>query len=386
MKIKEDIKYIGVNDKNLDLFESQYNIPNGVSYNSYIIKDEKIVLMDTVDKRKTNEWLNNLEKELQGKEIDYLVVSHLEPDHSANIKLIVEKYPNIKIIGTKKMFDMLPQFFDIDLLEKIIIVGEGETISTGKHKLQFFMAPMVHWPEVMVTYEQTDKILFSADAFGKFGALDIQEEWTQEARRYYINIVGRYGGQVQQLLKKVSNLDIQTICPLHGPILSENLGFYINLYDKWSKYEIEKQGVLIAYNSIYGNTRQAVEYLKEQLKKEGIEQVILTDLARSDISKAVSDAFCYSTLVVACPTHDSGLFPYMDQFLRKLEHKNYQNRKIGIIENGSWAPMAAKNMKNIFEQMKNITFYENIITIKSAVKEENKEKIKELAKEIARNI
>lgn len=382
MEIREDIKYIGVNDKDLDLFESQYIIPNGVSYNSYLIMDKKIVLMDTVDKRKTKEWINNLEKELNGKNIDYLIVSHLEPDHSANIKLIVEKYPNIKIIGTKKMFDMLPQFFDTDLSSRSIIVGEGDIISTGKHTLQFFMAPMVHWPEVMVTYDVTEKILFSADAFGKFGALDVEEEWADEARRYYINIVGRYGGQVQQLLKKAMTLDIQTICPLHGPILKENLEFYINLYDKWSKYEPEKQGVLIAYNSIYGNTRKAVEYLYEVLKQDGVKEIIITDLARADMAKAVSDAFCYSNLVIACPTHDSGLFPYMDQFLRKLEHKNYQNRKVGIIENGSWAPMAGKCMKNILQEMKNISFYEPIITIKSAVKEENIEGIKILAKNI----
>lgn len=386
MEIKEDIKYIGVNDKNLDLFESQYNIPNGVSYNSYLIMDEKIVLMDTVDKRKTDEWLNNLENELNGKSIDYLVVSHLEPDHSANIKLIVEKYPNIKLIATKKTFDMLPQFFDIDLTEKIIAVSEGDTINTGKHTLQFFMAPMVHWPEVMVTYDITDKILFSADAFGKFGALDVEEEWTEEARRYYINIVGRYGGQVQQLLKKAANLDIEIICPLHGPILKENLGFYINLYDIWSKYEIEKEGVLIAYNSIYGNTRVAVEYLKESLIKSGVKEVIVTDLARNDMSKAVSDAFCYSNLVIACPTHDSGLFPYMDQFLRKLQHKNYQNRKVAIIENGSWAPMSGKCMKNILSEMKNISLYEPIITIKSAMKEENKEEIMKLAEAIGNNL
>lgn len=386
MEIKRDIKYIGVNDEDLDLFESQYVIKNGVSYNSYLIMDEKVVLMDTVDKRKTNEWLEKLDKELNNKNIDYLVVSHLEPDHSSNIKLIAEKYPNMKIIGTKKMFDMLPQFFDIDLVGRMITVGEGDTISIGKHKLQFFMAPMVHWPEVMVTYDITDKILFSADAFGKFGAIGIKEEWEDEARRYYINIVGRYGGQVQQLLKKASTIDIQTICPLHGPILTENLGYYIDLYDKWSKYVPEKQGVLIAYNSIYGNTRKAVQYLYEQLQDGGIKEIVLTDLARCDISKAVSDAFCYSTLVVACPTHDSGLFPYMDQFLRKLEHKNYQNREVGIIENGSWAPMAGKCMKTILQEMKNITFYEPVVTIKSAMKEENKEQINELAKKIIENV
>ncbi len=382
MEIKEDIKYVGANDKNLDLFESQYNIPNGVSYNSYLILDEKIVLIDTIDKRKTEQWLNNLEKELNGKKLDYLIVSHLEPDHSANIKLIVEKYPDMKIVGTKKTFDMLPQFFDIDVSDKKVVVGEGDTLLIGKHNLQFFMAPMVHWPEVMVTYDLTDKILFSADAFGKFGALDVEEEWANEARRYYINIVGKYGGPVQQLLKKAGNLDIQMICPLHGPVLKENLGYYIDLYDKWSRYVPEKHGVLIAYNSIYGNTRNAVEYLAEQLKNEGMEDILVTDLARADISKAVSDAFYYDILVVACPTHDAGLFPRMERFLASLSHKNFQNRKVAIIENGSWAPSAAKCMRDMLEKMKDITIVEPVITIKSSMKEENKNMIKELAKKL----
>ncbi len=310
--ITKTIEYIGVNDKTLDLFESQYIIPNGISYNSYLIKDKKIVVMDTVDKRKTTEWFDNLTKALNGVSIDYLVISHLEPDHSANIKLLIEKYPNMKLVGNKKTFDMLPQFFDIDLSNRQVVVSEGEILDIGEHKLQFFMAPMVHWPEVMVTYEQTEKILFAADAFGKFGALDVDEDWICEARRYYINIVGKYGMQVQQLLRKAAQLDIKMICPLHGPILKENLDFYINKYDIWSSYKPEDDGVLIAYNSIHGNTREAVEKLAQILKEEGAKKIVVSDLARDDMAETVEDAFRYDKLIIASPTYDAGLFPYTE--------------------------------------------------------------------------
>lgn len=381
-KVTDSIKYIGVNDKDLDLFESQYIIPNGISYNSYIIKDEKIVVMDTVDKRKQEEWWNNLEKELDGKQIDYLVVSHLEPDHSSSIKLLAQKYPNMKIVGNALIFKMLPQFFEIDLNDRQVIVKEGDTLNIGKHTLKFFMAPMVHWPEVMVTYEETEKILFTADAFGKFGSLDVKEDWTCEARRYYFNIVGKYGMQVQALLKKLANLEIQTICPLHGPILKENLSYYINKYDIWSSYKPEDEGILIAYNSIHGNTKKAVERLEEILIKAGAKKVITSDLAREDMAEVIEDAFRYDKMILACPTYDAGLFPYMEKFLRHLKHKNYQNRTVAIIENGSWAPAAAKNMKELLEQMKDITIIEPIIHIKTTMSKENEEQMKELAQNI----
>lgn len=338
--------------------------------------------MDTVDKRKTSEWMENLEKALSGSKIDYLVVSHLEPDHSASIRVLVQKYPNMKLIGNKRTFDMFPQFFDIDLSDRQVVVEEGETISIGKHKLQFFMAPMVHWPEVMVTYEQTEKILFTADGFGKFGALDADEDWTCEARRYYFNIVGKYGAQVQQLLRKASKLDIKTICPLHGPVLKENLEFYINKYDIWSKYEAEDDGVLIAYNSIHGKTKEAVEKLASILEKEGAKKVVISDLAREDMAETIEDAFRYDKLIVASPTYDAGLFPYMEKFLRHLKHKNYQNRKIGIMENGSWAPMAARYMKDIIKDMKDITFCDPVITIKTTMSEDNIQNMYDLAKNI----
>ena len=382
VSISDSIVYIGADDKTLDLFESQYIIPNGISYNSYLIKDEKVVVMDTVDRRKTDEWIDNLEKALDGVEIDYLVISHLEPDHSANIKLLATKYPNMKIVGNKKIFDMLPQFFDMDVQNRGVLVQEGDILDIGKHKLQFFMAPMVHWPEVMVTYEQYEKILFTADGFGKFGALDTDEDWTCEARRYYFNIVGKYGMQVQQLLKKVSNLDVKMICPLHGPILKDNLEFYINKYDIWSKYEPEDDGVLIAYNSIHGRTRQAVEKLASILEENGTKKVVISDLAREDMAEVIEDAFRYDKIIVASPTYDAGLFPYMEKFLRHLKHKNYQNRKIGIIENGSWAPMAAKCMKDIIGEMKNITICEPIISIKTTLSSDNINKMQELAKNI----
>lgn len=379
------IEYIGVNDKTLDLFESQYIIPNGVSYNSYIIKDEKNVVMDTVDKKATNEWLENIETSLNEENIDYLVISHLEPDHSANIQLIAEKYPNMKIILNQRTESMMKQFFDMDLSSRYIIVKEGDIIDIGEHKLQFFMAPMVHWPEVMMTYEQTEKILFSADGFGKFGTLDTEEDWTCEARRYYFNIVGKYGAQVQQLLKKVSKLDIKMICPLHGPILKENLNYYINKYDTWSSYRPEDDGVLVAYNSIHGNTRKAVENLEEMLKENGAKKVVVSDLSREDMAEVIENAFRYDKLIIASPTYDAGLFPTTEKFLRHLKHKNYQSRKIGIIENGSWAPMAAKLMKDIISDMKDIKVCDTVVTIKTRLNDETKQKMEDLVKEILNN-
>lgn len=379
------IEYIGVNDKTLDLFESQYIIPNGVSYNSYIIKDEKNVVMDTVDKRATNEWLENIETSLNEENIDYLVISHLEPDHSANIQLIAEKYPNMKIILNQRTESMMKQFFDMDLSSRYIIVKEGDIIDIGEHKLQFFMAPMVHWPEVMMTYEQTEKILFSADGFGKFGTLDTEEDWTCEARRYYFNIVGKYGAQVQQLLKKVSKLDIKMICPLHGSILKENLNYYINKYDTWSSYKPEDDGVLVAYNSIHENTRKAVENLEEMLKENGAKKVVVSDLSREDMADVIENAFRYDKLIIASPTYDAGLFPTTEKFLRHLKHKNYQSRKIGIIENGSWAPMAAKLMKDIISDMKDIKVCDTVVTIKTRLNDETKQKMEDLVKEILNN-
>lgn len=380
--ITDSIEYVGVDDATLDLFESQYIVPNGVSYNSYIIKDEKIVIMDTVDKRATETWVNNVEEVLENKKPDYLVISHLEPDHSANIKLIAQKYPNMQIIINKKEEDMLKQFVDIDLSERFVIVKEGDIVDIGKHKLQFFMAPMVHWPEVMVTYEQTEKVLFTADGFGKFGTLDTDEDWACEARRYYFNIVGRYGAQVQLLLKKVANLEVKTICPLHGPILKENLEYYIDKYNVWSSYTPEDTGVLIAYNSIHGNTRYAVEKLEQILKESGVEKVVVSDLAREDMAEVVEDAFRYDKMIIATPTYDAGLFPFTELFLRELAHKNYQNRKVAIMENGSWAPMAAKCVKQILETMKNIKICDQVVTIKTRMTEENEQQMKELTREL----
>lgn len=380
--ITDKIEYVGVDDKTLDLFESQYIIPNGVSYNSYIIKDEKITIMDTVDKRATDEWFDNIEKSLNGEKPYYLVISHLEPDHSANIEKLAKKYPDMKIIVNKKEVDMMPQFFDEDLSERFEIVKEGDVIDLGIHKLQFFMAPMVHWPEVMVTYEQTEKVLFTADGFGKFGSLDTDEDWACEARRYYFNIVGKYGAQVQMLLKKVANLDIKIICPLHGPILKENLEYYINKYDIWSSYKPEDDGVFVAYNSIHGNTRKAVEELEDILKENGAKKISISDLAREDIAEAIEDAFRYDKIIIATPTYDAGLFPTTELFLRELKHKNYQNKKVGIIENGSWAPMAAKCVRAILEEMKNIEICDTVVTIKTRMTEQNKEDMTKLVKEI----
>ena len=380
--ITDSILYVGVDDKTLDLFESQYIIPNGVSYNSYVILDEKVAVMDTVDARATDEWLANLEVALAGRTVDYLVVSHMEPDHAANIKSLIDKYPQIQIVGNAKTFAMIPQFFDVDISDRAVVVKEGDTLSLGKHTLQFFMAPMVHWPEVMVTYEQTEKILFSADGFGKFGALDADEAWTCEARRYYFNIVGKYGAQVQALLKKAATLDIQMICPLHGPILKEDLGYYIGKYDIWSKYEPEDEGVFIAYASIHGNTAKAAKKLAEMLEEKGAKRVAIADLSRDDMAEAVEDAFRHSKLVVASSTYDGGLFPCMEDFLLHLKAKNYQKRTVAIMENGSWAPMAGKKMREIFEGMKAIEICEPIVTIKSTMKEENLKVMDELAEKL----
>lgn len=369
--ISDSIKYIGVDDKTIDLFESQYIVPNGVSYNSYLILDEKIAVMDTVDKRKTDEWLQNLESELCGKTPDYLVISHLEPDHSSNIKVLLEKYPDIKLVGNAKTFNMLPQFFDIDLSDKTITVKEGDTLDLGTHKLTFAMAPMVHWPEVMVEYESTEKILFSADGFGKFGALDTDEDWACEARRYYFNICGKYGTQVQALLKKAAALDIKTICPLHGPILTENLSYYIGLYDTWSKYEAETDGVFIAYSSIHGNTEKAALKLYDILKEKTDKKISIADLSRTDLAEDIEDAFRYSKMVIAAPTYDGGIFPIMNDFLHHLKIKGYKNRKVAIVENGSWGPMAGKIMKEYMESMKDIEICPTTVTIRSAMKDEN---------------
>ena len=377
----DPVKYIGADDKDLDLFESQYIVPNGVSYNSYVILDDKIAVMDTIDERKTDEWFANLEKELGGKTPDYLVISHLEPDHSANIKKFTEKYPSAALVGTAKTFAMLPQFFDIDASVEKITVKEGDCLSLGSHELTFIMAPMVHWPEVMVEYEKTEKILFSADAFGKFGALDTDEDWACEARRYYFNIVGKYGGPVQTLLKKAANLEIKTICPLHGPILTENLEYYINLYNTWSSYQPEKDGVFIACASVYGNTKNAALKLKEILEEKGV-KVSFSDITRDDMAEAVEDAFKYSKIVLAASSYDGGVFPPMEELLCHLKAKAFQNRKIGIIENGSWAPSAARTIKAALESMKNISVCENTVTVKSAFKESDVPALEALAQEI----
>ena len=374
--IVDDVIYIGADDKDIRLFEGQYEVPNGMSYNSYLIKDKKNVVLDTIDKKVTNTWLGNLEKALNGEKVDYLVVSHLEPDHAYNIGLLAEKYPDMKIVGNAMTFTMLPNFFNIDLTDRKIIVKEGDTLNIGK---QFFMAPMVHWPEVMVTYEQTEKILFTADGFGKFGTLDTEEDWDCEARRYYFGIVGKYGAQVQALLKKASTLDIKIICPLHGPILKENLSHYIEKYNIWSSYQPEDDGVFIACASIYGNTLQVAQKLKEMLEEKGAKKVVLTDLVREDMAEAVEDAFRYDKIILAASSYNAGVFVPMQQFLDKLKERNYQNRKIGIIENGSWAPSASKTMKSILQEMKDITIVEPSITIQSTMKQENIEQMKKLA-------
>ena len=381
MKITDTIKYVGANDETIDLFEGQYHVPHGVSYNSYVILDEKIAIMDTVDQRATEEWLNHLEKVLDGRTPDYLIVSHMEPDHAANIQRIAEKYPEMKIVGNAKTFPMIAQFFTLNVEGREVIVKEGDTLSLGTHTLQFFMAPMVHWPEVMVTYEQSEKVLFSADGFGKFGSLSIEEPWEDEARRYFINIVGKYGAPVQTLLKKAAALDIAMICPLHGPVLTENLGHYISLYDTWSSYRPEEKGVLIAYASIYGNTRKAAEALADELTRAG-QQVCVMDLCRCDLAEAVSNAFRYDRLVLACATYDGGMYLPMEDYLQHLKAKNFQKRKVGLVENGSWAPMAAKKMKEVLEGMKEMTFCDTVVTIRSAMKENDLPQIQKLAEEL----
>ena len=383
-KVTDRVHYVGVDDKTLDLFESQYVLPNGISYNSYIIHDEKTVIMDAVDKRMVKEWLENVKKDLDGREPDYLVVSHLEPDHSGGIEALIDMYPNMKIIVSQVAGNMIPQFIHRDLKDKLVIVKEGEVIDLGDHKLQFFMAPMVHWPEVMVTYEQTEKILFSADGFGKFGTLDVEDDWDCEARRYYFNIVGRFGAQVQALLKKASNLDIKMICSLHGPILKENLEYYINKYDIWSSYKPEDSGILIAYNSIHGNTEEAVLKLAQMLKENGEEKVVVSNLAREDMAEVLEDAFRYDRMILASPTYDMSLFPDTEKFLRRLKHKNYQNRKVAIIQNGSWAPASGKLMKDLFSEMKNIEIVEPMVTIKTRMTEETEKQMEELVKNICK--
>lgn len=380
--ISDSIRYVGVDDKDIDLFESQYIVPNGVSYNSYVIMDDKIAIMDTVDARKTDEWLENVERELSGKAPSYLIISHLEPDHSGSIQAVVEKYPDMKLVSNAKVFNMLPQFFELNVEDKKVVVAEGDTLELGNHTLNFIMAPMVHWPEVMVEYESSEKVLFSADAFGKFGALDTNEDWACEARRYYFNIVGKYGAQASALLKKAAGLDIQTICPLHGPILTENLDYYIGKYVTWSSYEAEDDGVLVAYGSIHGNTAKAAKKLGEILEAKGAKKVVVCDLAREDLAEAIEDAFRYDKLVVACATYDAGLFPIMQDFLFHLGHKNFQNKKVAFMENGSWAPMANKKMKEFFESMKNMTLCENTVTIKSVMKDENIAEMEALAEEL----
>ena len=380
--ISDSIKYIGVDDTTLDLFESQYIVPNGVSYNSYVILDEKVAVMDTVDARKTDEWFSNLTNTLNGRTVDYIVISHLEPDHAANIQMLAEKYPQATLVLSAKAKAMLPQFFDIaDLDSRCMAVAEGEELSLGSHTLKFFMAPMVHWPEVMVEYETTEKVLFSADGFGKFGALSADEDWACEARRYYFNIVGKYGAPVQALLKKAATLDIQTICPLHGPILKEDLGYYIGKYMTWSSYEPEDEGVLVACASIHGNTKKAAEKMVEILKGKGI-KVAFTDLTRDDMAEAIEDAFRYSKLVIAAASYDGGIFPPMEDFLNRLGHKAYQKRKVGIIENGSWAPVAAKSMKAILDTMKDLTVCDTVVSIKSTMKDADVAAMNTLADEL----
>ena len=382
-QVTNDILYIGVNDHNVDLFEGQYVVPNGMSYNSFVIMDEKICVMDTVDKAFTDEWLNNLSEALGGKTPAYLVVQHMEPDHSANIDIFMQKYPNATVVSSKAAFNMMNQFFGTDYADRQIVIKEGDTLELGKHTLSFVAAPMVHWPEVMVTYDVKDKVLFSADGFGKFGALDVEEDWACEARRYYFGIVGKFGTPVQTLLKKASGLDIEVICPLHGPFLKENLGYYIGLYDTWSKYEPEKEGVLIAYTSVYGNTKKAALMLADELQKAGAPKVAVTDLARDDMAEAVEDAFKYDKLILATTTYNGDIFPFMRDFINRLTERAYQKRKVGFVENGTWAATAAKVMKGMLEGCKDIVFAENTVTIKSALNDESMAQIKALAKEMA---
>ncbi len=381
--VTNDIKYIGVNDHEIDLFEGQYDVPNGMAYNSYAIIDEKNAVFDTVDANFTDKWLANLKEAIGDRQPDYLIVQHMEPDHSANILNFINAYPNAKIVGNSKTFAMMSNFFDgLDLTDKKIEVKDGESLSLGKHELTFIFAPMVHWPEVMFTYDSTDKVLFSADAFGKFGALDADEDWACEARRYYFGIVGKYGVQVQNVLKKAAALDIKTICPLHGPVLSENLPYYLDLYNTWSSYGVESEGIFIAYTSVYGNTKKAAELLRDKLLEKGCPKVAIADLAREDMAESVEDAFRYGKLVIATTTYNADIFPFMKHFILDLTERGYQNRTIGIIENGSWAPTAAKVVKTMFEKSKNISWTETTVTVKSAVKAENIAQIEALADEL----
>ena len=381
-KVTEDIYYVGVNDHQIDLFEGQYVVPNGMAYNSYVVMDEKITVFDTVDAHFTDEWMGNLAEVLGDRTPDYLIVQHMEPDHSANIANFAAKYPEAKIVANAMTFNMMKQFFGTDFADRKVMVKDGETLSTGKHNFTFVFAPMVHWPEVMVTYDSTDKVLFSADGFGKFGALDVEEEWACEARRYYIGIVGKFGIMVQKLLKKAAALDIQIICPLHGPVLTENLGYYLDLYNTWSSYGVESEGTVIAYTSVYGHTKAAVELLAQKLTEEGCPKVVVNDLARCDMAEAVEDAFRYGKLVLATTTYNADIFPFMRDFLAEITERGYQNRKVAFIENGTWAPTAAKTMKAAFDKCANITFADTTVTIKSAMNEANKEQIAALAKEM----
>ena len=383
MKITNDILYVGVNDHQVDLFEGQYIVPNGMAYNSYVIMDEKVAVMDTVDRNFKDQWLENLEKAFAGRTPDYLIVQHMEPDHSANVAAFLELYPTATVVASAKAFVMMQQFFGTDYTDRRLVVGEGVSLCLGKHTLTFVTAPMVHWPEVIVTYDSYDKVLFSADGFGKFGALDVEEDWACEARRYYIGIVGKYGAQVQALLKKAAALDIAIICPLHGPVLTANLGYYINLYDIWSSYRPEEPGVLIAYTSVYGHTKEAVELLAAELEKNGCPKVTVTDLAREDMAEAVEDAFRYDKLVLATTTYNNDIFPFMKEFIHHLTERSYQNRTIAFVENGSWAPTAAKTMAKMLEGSKNLTYAENTVKILSALNDESRNQIKALAKELA---
>lgn len=382
MFVSKDIKYIGVNDHQIDLFEGQYTVPNGMSYNSYAILDEKIAIMDSVDKNFMEEWQTNIEKALNGRKPDYLIVQHMEPDHSANVANFMRLYPEAVIVSSAKAFTMMQNFFGTDYAKRRIVVKEGDTLCLGSHTLSFVAAPMVHWPEVIVTYDAKDKVLFSADGFGKFGALDVEEDWACEARRYYIGIVGKYGAQVQTLLKKAAGLDIQTICPLHGPILKENLAYYLHLYDIWSSYGTESEGVVIAYTSIYGNTKEAVELLAQKLREKGCKKVVVNDLARCDMAEAVEDAFRYGKLILAAPTYNGDVFPFMKEFIHHLTERNFRNRMVGFVENGSWAPQAASIMKKMLADCKNLTFAEQEVRILSALSEESRSQIELLAKEM----
>lgn len=385
MFITNDIKYVGVNDHDIDLFEGQYVVPNGIAYNSYVILDDKIAVMDTVDARFTHEWLDNIQNVLGNRKPDYLIVQHMEPDHSANIHQFMKNYPEAIIVSSAKAFAMMQQFFGTDFADCRIIVGEGDTLTLGAHTLTFVTAPMVHWPEVIVTYDSTDRVLFSADGFGKFGALDVEEDWACEARRYYIGIVGKYGAQVQSLLKKAAGLDIQTICPLHGPILKENLGYYLNLYNTWSSYQTETEGIVIAYTSVYGNTKKAVMQLAEKLKANGCPKVVVNDLARCDMAEAVEDAFRYGKIVLATTTYNAGIFPFMHEFINHLTERNFQNKTVGIIENGSWAPLAAKVIKDMLSNSKNITFTDTTVKIMSALNEESSKQLDAMASELCKD-